>query len=40
MYQFRECGSSDRACVTHAADAFSCGGHHRDVVEAYVGRTV
>lgn len=22
MYQFRECRSSDRACVTHAADAF------------------
>ena len=36
----RECGASDRACVTHAADAFSCGGYHRDVVEAYVGRAV
>ena len=32
--------SSDRACVTYAADAFSCGGHHRDVVRAYVGRAV
>ena len=40
MYQFRECGASDRAGVTHAADAFSCGGYHRDVVEAYVGRAV